>query len=260
MRRALTLAVALAPLLAAAGPGTVDWQSRTVKCTGSGAPGLRDAGHGAAAAGTGAERAARLDAVRNCLEALRGVTVRAGLTVGDALAADSGLRGRVEGVLRGFKVVGAPRHLPRGGVELDLGGPLDGALAEALLSASDAAPPPPFADPGGATGFLVDARGLHCAPALAPRLLDGAGDEVFAPGAALARARRDGAAAYATDPEAARRELAPRLGERPLTVKPVKAAGPDLVLSPADAEALAAGRALLAEGRLVILVDGEQAR
>src|SRR5512143_3480162 len=88
MRVALAVAAAVAALPLAARPdaGAVDWQRKVVKCTGSGAANLRDAGGNPAVARVGAEKAAKLDALRNCLEALKGVQLQSGHTVGNVLA------------------------------------------------------------------------------------------------------------------------------------------------------------------------------
>src|SRR5512139_4025103 len=114
MRFALCLALAVGagatPAAAFAASGAVDWQKKVVKCTGSGAANLRDAGGNPAVARIGAEKTAKLDALRNCMEALKGVQLRSGQTVGGALKSDAALTGRVEGLVRGFRVVGAPRY------------------------------------------------------------------------------------------------------------------------------------------------------
>jgi hypothetical protein len=110
--------------------------------------------------------------------------------------------------------------------------------------------------PAGPTALVVDAAGLKVAPALAPRLLDEAGQELYGP-AALGEAARKGAgvAAYARSLDAARRDLASRLGDKPLVVKAVRAQGSDLVLGAEAAQALASRPAFLSEGRVVILTD-----
>lgn len=263
MRRLLALAMALAPLAAsAAEPGAVDWQRKVVRCTGAGAPNLRDAQKEIAVARLGAERAAKLDALRNCLEAVKGVHISGADTVGGAIAGDAGLRSRVEGVVRGFKVVDKPRYFSDGGVEMDVEVPLDGVGEAVLPPAQGAAAPGGPAGgaagaAGGATGLLVDARGKGVVPALAPRLVDENGQEVYSATSVAAEARRNrGAAAYAKDPEAARKDLADRIGDKPLTVKALEARGADVVISNADAGALRQGPpAFLAEGRVVIIAD-----
>jgi hypothetical protein len=253
MRITLVVALAALPLLATAeggqpGHGDVDWSRRVVRCTGSAAANLATATGVAAKARLDAERAARTIAVRNCLEVMKGVTVTSGQTVGAAMG-DPGIRTSVEGVVRGFRQVDR-RYYEDGGVDIDIEVPLD-AVSDAVLPKAAAAPAT-----GGPTSLVVDAAGLKVAPALSPRLLDEAGKEVYGAGSLGETARRaGGVAAYARGLEAARRDLAARLGDRPLIVKALRAQGADLVVSASDAATLAARPAFLAEGRVVILTD-----
>lgn len=275
MRVVLAAALALAaslclPRAARAAPGAVDWQRSVVKCTGSGAANLRDAAGNPAVARIGAERAAKLDALRSCLETLKGVELESGRTVAGALAADAALTGKVESLVRGFQVVGKPRYFSDGGVELDVEVPLDGALSDALMPRETPAAKggtlearPATTSAGGAasaTSLVVDARGQKVVPALAPRIVDESGKELYGPGSLAESGRKaGGAAAYARDLEAARTALKGRVGERPLVVKAVRARGSDVVISSADAAALSGkDLAFLAEGRVVILADSRQ--
>lgn len=258
MRIALSAAVLAASIPALARPdaGAVDWQAKVVKCSGSGAANLRDAGGNPAVARIGAEKAAKLDALRNCMEALRGVQVQAGQTVGAALGSDAALAGRVEGLVRGFRVVGKPRYFSDGGVEMDVEVPLEGALSDALVPKPE--PRPPRAEgPSAGTSLVVDARGQDVIPALAPRIVDEGGREIYGP-ASLGEAgrRAGGTAAYARDLEAAKAAMKDRIGDAPVVVKAVRAEGSDLVISAADAASLS-GKNLgfLAEGKVVILAD-----
>src|SRR5512141_1951734 len=157
MRFALAVAAACAcvavPAAARAESG-VDWQRKVGRCSGSGAANLRDAGGNPAVARIGAEKAAKLDALRNCLEAVKGVQLDSGHTVGNALASDQALSGKVQGLVKGFKVVGAPRYFSDGGVEMDVEVPLEGAMSDALLPKSEkpAEPKPAPAKSEGAFG------------------------------------------------------------------------------------------------------------
>jgi hypothetical protein len=265
MRLALALVVCAALPCAARAETGVDWQRKVVKCTGSGAANLRDAGGNPAVARIGAEKAAKLDALRNCLEALKGVQLDSGQTVGNALASDQALTGKVQGLVKGFKVVGAPRYFSDGGVELDVEVPLDGAMSDALLpkpEKKEAAPAPEpkpakaEAAPAG-TSLVVDARGQKVLPALAPRILDESGKELYGP-TKLGDAGRKvgGTVAYASDLDAAKATFKDRVGARPLVVKAVRAEGADVVISSADAAGLA-GKDLgfLADAKVVILSD-----
>jgi hypothetical protein len=230
-----------------------------VKCTGSGAANLKDSDGNPAVARIGAEKAARLDALRNCLSALRGVQLDSGRTVGGALEPDAALSGHVQGLLRGFRVVGKPRYYSDGGVELDVEVPLEGALSEALLPrpAEVSGAPAQAAAPGGPTSLVLDARGKKLVPALAPRVRDEAGLEVYGPRWLGEQGRRaGGTAAYAKDLDSARRSLGDRLGDRPLVLKASRVEGSDVVISSADAARLSAsGPAFLAQGKVVILAD-----
>jgi hypothetical protein len=246
------LVVALAAILPAAAlgaPGAVDWQKRVARCTGSGAANLKDAAGNPAVARIGAEKAARLDALRNCLEVMKGVTVSGSQTVGTASGSDNAVKGSVEGAVKGFRTV-ATRYFSDGGVEIDVEVPLD-AVGEAVLPR--AATAPASTTP---TSLVVDASGLRVAPALAPRLVDESGKELYGPSALGDAARRSGGvAAYARSLDAARRELGPRLGDRPLVVRAVRARGTDLVLAAEAAASLAARPPFLAEGRVVIVAE-----
>ncbi len=250
MRFVLVLAVAAAlPATALAEPGGVDWQKRVARCTGSGAANLKDAAGNVAVARIGAEKAAKLDALRNCLEVMKGVTVSGSQTVGTAIGADNAIKGSVEGAVRGFRTV-ATRYFSDGGVELDVEVPLD-AVGEVLLPKAAAAPAA-----SGPTSLVIDATGLKISPALAPRLVDESGKELYGPATLGESARKSGGvAAYARSLDAARRELASRLGDRPLVVKAVRAQGTDLVLAATDTATFAARPPFLAEGRVVIIAD-----
>lgn len=253
---ALCLAAAFAPA-ARAESGAVDWQRRVVKCTGTGAPNLKAAGGNVAVARIGAEKAAKLDALRNCMEAVKGVTVKSGETVGGAVAQSPALQASLEGVVKGFRQAGPPRYFSDGGVEIDVEVPLDGKLSEVLMPKGEgAAAAAPAGQPAerGPTGLIVDARGRKIAPALAPRVLDESGRELYGPSALAPEARAQSGAAYARDVEVARRELKGRVGERPLVVTAVDARGSDVVVKSGEAEGLRGAR-FLAEGRVVIVTD-----
>jgi hypothetical protein len=257
MRTAFAIALAAAvPLLAhAAEPGAVAWEKKVVKCTGAGAANLRDAQGNPAVARIGAEKAAKLDAVRACMETIKGMTVEKGETVGGALAGDKVLSGRVQGIVKGYKVVDK-RYFEDGGVELDVEVPMDGVFSDALLP-KEAAKAVPTAGEAAGTCLVVDARGRKLLKALAPRVLDASGAELYGASMLNEAARRlGGAAMYAKDMDAAKKAHGARMGDKPVTVAAVGADGPDVVISVADAAALKAKNlGFLAEGRVVILTE-----
>jgi hypothetical protein len=256
MRTAFAIALATAlPLFAHAEEGAVDWQKKVVKCTGSGAANLRDAQGNPAVARIGAEKAAKLDAIRNCMETLKGVTIEQGQTVGGALSTDKALAGKVQGIVKGYKVVDK-RYFEDGGVELDVEVPMDGVLSDSLLPKGEAKAPPSTGEAAG-TCLVIDARGRKVAKALAPRILDESGTELYGAEMLNPTARKlGGSALYAKDLDAAKKDQAARVGDKPITIRAVGADGADVVISAADAAALKAKNlGFLSEGRVVILTD-----
>lgn len=231
--------------------GEVDWSNRVVKATGKGAPNLKAAN--ITVARLGAEKAAKLDAMRNILETLKGVEVTGGESVGGIIESNSSVKAKVQGVLSNFRIV-ATRYFSDGGVEVDVEMKLDGELASAVIPKAAA---PKGSCGGGTTGLVVDATGMGVVPALAPRVLDAAGKEVAAssmlePGAAADR----GVAAYAKTVDEAKASA--RVGCAPIVVKAAKAKGSDVVLAldvASKVRGAAKNESFLAEGRVMIVTD-----
>ena len=230
--------------------GSVDWQGQVIKATGSGAPDMRSLSP--AQARLGAEKAAQLDALRNLITQAKGIHISSDKTVGEAMAKDE-VKGRVEGAVKGFKVV-KKRYYSDQGVEMDVEVPLSG-VAQAVLepTSAPAETVPAKATEGRYTGLLVDARGLGVQPVLAPRLLDASGKVLYAAESMAPDARKDAVPArYFKSLDQATH--APALGGAPLLIKAQKAKGSDLVLADADARALdQLSSKALAEGRVAIV-------
>lgn len=254
-----------------AGPVTIDWTDRVMIFTGDGAPDLN--APNAAAARLGAERAARLDALRKALEALKGVQLRAGESVGARLDARPQIRAEVEGVIRNFTVVDT-RYYSDGGVQIDVRVPLDGALVRTLLKEEAAPESPaqpeakPEAKPDPAapaeageskapTGLVVVAKGFTVVPVLAPKLIDEDGKDVYDVTMVSQAGLEQGAARYMSEAEKAGQHE--RVKGNPLTVTALRSPNHvDLVLSNKDAgviRQMAAVSPFLAEGRVVIVKD-----
>jgi hypothetical protein len=110
------------------------------------------------------------------------------------------------------------------------------------------------------TGLVVDARGLGARPAMAPRIVSEAGQEIY--GSAVvdrAWAVKEGMAGYSKDLSAA--QANERVADRPLTVRGLKSDGPnrsDIVIANPDAQVLlgaAQHLSFLEKARVVIVVD-----
>jgi hypothetical protein len=110
------------------------------------------------------------------------------------------------------------------------------------------------------TGLIVDARGLGVKPAMAPKILNEDGKEVYG-SAWISRdyAVREGMVGYLKDPVQA--QTNPRVTDKPLMVKALRAAGDarvDMVITNADAAMLhnaSENLSMLQKCRVIILVD-----
>lgn len=257
MRVVASIAAALllpSMALAAEAALGIDWQAKVIRVKGSGAPDTQKAAN-VAVARLNAERAAKMDAYRNAVEQLKGVQVTSGSAAG-ALLDDAVTRARVESLIRGAKLTDT-KYFEDGGVDVFLEIPLD-ALAAELVPAGDGKK---AAAVGAAswTGLVVDARGAKVAPALAPKLVDEGGKELYSSQWVTKDALRErGVAGYRKDLDSAKGEAA-RVGANPLVVKAVKAVGvSDLALAGTDAEKLRDPKtnvSFLAEGRVIIVTD-----
>ena len=250
-----TVAHAQEGVAQAIGHGKVDWSSKTVTATGSGAPSLK--AKNVAAARLGAERAAKLDAFRNILEAIKGVRVTGSQSAGAQMDATPEVKTRVEGVINNFKVLDT-KYYSDGGVDVIVQVPLSGVLTELLVPEAGSKSTAGAADDAtGTTGIIINAKGLGAAPALAPRLLDEAGKELFSASlVSREAATRDGVVGYAPTVEVAMKD--PRAGDKPLLVKaarPSEPGGSDLVLLADDAAKITKMTKVIAAGRVIIVAD-----
>ncbi len=241
--------------------GRVDWTTGVITAVGIGAPPAQPAN--AAQSRAMAERAAQVVALRNLLEAIKGVRVDSTTLVENFMVTSDMIRTEVSGFVQGATVMDK-KYMSDGSVEVTVGMKLTGALADALLPKGPLTPPTGIsgtATPGQAyTGLIVDARGLGVRPAMVPKILNEDGKEVY--GSAWVNrdyAVREGMVGYLKDPVAA--QANPRVTDKPLMVKALKVSGEarvDLVVTNADAAALhgaAQNLSFLEKCRVIILVD-----
>jgi hypothetical protein len=245
--------------------GKIDWTTGVITSVGIGAPPAQPAN--AAQARAMAERAAQVVAYRNLLESVKGVRVDSTTTVENFMVTSDVIKTEVSGIIQGAMVMDK-KYMSDGSVEVTVGMKLSGALADTLLPKGPAAPPAITAPPAGSpaasgqlyTGLIVDARGLGARPAMAPKILNEEGKEVY--GSAWINreyAVREGMVGYLKDPAAA--QTNPRVTDKPLMVKAQKVSGDgrvDLVISNADAAMLQSASqnlSMLEKCRVIILVD-----
>jgi hypothetical protein len=244
--------------------GKVDWTTGVLTAVGIGAPPAQPAN--AAQARAMAERAAQVVAYRNLLEAVKGVRVDSTTTVENFIVTSDVIRTEVSGIIQGAMIMDK-KYMSDGSVEVTVGMKLTGALADALLPKTPPTPPTGLTGtlapgtPGQLyTGLIVDARGLGVKPAMAPKILNEDGKEVY--GSAWINrdyAVREGMVGYLKDPVQA--QTNPRVTDKPLMVKALKVAGDarvDMVITNADALMLhnaSENLNMLQKCRVIILVD-----
>ncbi|OGQ20545.1 MAG: hypothetical protein A2138_14155 [Deltaproteobacteria bacterium RBG_16_71_12] len=236
------------------GHGEINWSKKTVTATGSGAANLKDGP--VAVARLNAERAAKLDALRNVIETIQGIQVTASRSAGDVMS-NGEIRSRIQGMAQGFKVIDT-KYYSDGSVDVVVQMPIDENLTNALVEKPKR---PKKVSGGGAasfTGLIVNARGLGLTPSMAPRIVDEAGKEVYGTEVVSEKGLKQGGIVGYVKADA---QAGDRVGDKPLVVKGLRLVDKsktDLVIANGDADKLrdpTQNLSFLADGKVVILVD-----
>ncbi len=229
-----------------------------------------------------AVRAAKVDAMRNLLEAVMAVTVSSETTVRGAAIENDVVKTSVEGMVKGARMRDIDgdgrgsnsdiRYLSDTSIEIEMEVHMSG-ISEVILPAAGFAPAPaptaggapapaaPAAPrPGTVTGLIVDARGLGLRPAMSPKVLDQNGGVVYGPGNFTREfAVKFGVAGYSKNLEQAQQD--PRVVGNPMVVKGVGVQGAnkaDLVLAASDVSRVkgadSSGK-FLSNCKVMILID-----
>jgi len=244
--------------------GKINWSEGYIEAIGIGAPPERYIGKPQAR--PMALRAAKVDAYRNLLEVTKGVRVDSATVVKDFTVESDVINAQVEGLVRGAVVVNQD-YLSDGTVEVTVRMPMAGGFAQVIIPKAlekkpESVPPAPPAAPAGDvyTGMVVDARGLQARPAMAPKILDENGKEVYGSMSVDKDfAVQQGMSGYARDLTAAQSN--PRVTNNPISVKGIKTDGPgraDIVISNADADKIrgaADNMTFLKKCRVMIVLD-----
>ena len=203
-----------------------------------------------------AVRAAKVDAMRNLLEAVMAITVSSETTVRGAAIENDVVKTSVEGMVRGARMRDIDgdgrgsnsdiRYLSDTSIEIEMEVHMSG-ISEVILPPAGYAPAPvaggapapasPSAPrPGTVTGLIVDARGLGLRPAMSPKIVDQNGGVVYGPGNFTREyAVKFGVAGYSKNLEQAQQD--PRVVGNPLVIKGVGVQGvnkADLVIAVGD--------------------------
>lgn len=162
----------------------IDWAKNVVKVTGSGAP--PDRGNQAQKR-LMAVRAAKADAFRQLVEIINGVHVNSETVVKDFVTESDVIKTKVEGLIKGAELVGEPRYMSDGSVEVDLQIKLfgkDNSVASVIRpqEQSDDKPDTKITPANVSemyTSVIIDCKGLGALPAMSPSLVDENGGEVY---------------------------------------------------------------------------------
>ena len=273
--------------------GKINWSEGYIEAVGIGAPPERYMGKPNAR--PLALRAAKIDAYRNLLEVTKGVRVDSTTIVRDFTVESDVINAQVDGLVKGARVANQ-EYMSDGTVEVTLRMPLSGGFSQIIipkalgkrpeltppspppgvLPETPAAPPetpvtppetpavpaPPVQAPAGEvyTGMVVDARGLQARPAMAPKVLDENGKEVYGSmNVDKEYAVQQGMSGYARDLTAAQSNA--RVTNNPVSVKGIKTEGPgraDIVISNADADKIRGASenlTFLKKCRVMIVLD-----
>jgi hypothetical protein len=244
--------------------GSINWSTGKVVAVGIGAPPSKPANMAQARAM--ARRAAITVARRNLLEISQGVQVDSMTLVKDFTVKSDIIRTSVQGVIRNAQVIDTA-YMSDGSVEVTMVMSLGGEFANVIL------PPPPVGTefpmpPSGTempssqvyTGMVIDARGLGARPAMAPKIVDESGKEIY--GSAMVNrefAVQQGMVGYAKDLSAAQGNN--RVTDRPVTIKALRTSGAakvDVVISDSDAAKLtsaAENLSFLQKCRVMVVLD-----
>ena len=261
--------------------GNVNWSAGYIEAVGIGAPPERHMGKPQAR--PMALRAAENVAKRNLLEITKGVRIDSTTTVRDFAVESDVINSQVEGVIKGAQVV-KQDYMEDGTVEVTVRMPLFGNFSQVIMPkvmerkpeakpplipladvpvtpSTPSAPSAPSAPSGPVyTGMVVDARGIQTRPAMAPKILDENGQEVYGSiNVDREYAVQQGISGYARDLTAAQSNS--RVTNNPLTVKGLKAQGQgrsDIVISNADAASIrsaADNLTFMKKCRVMIVLD-----
>ncbi len=230
----------------------IDYSAREIKATGIGAVPANAPNVGAARAS--AIRAAKMDALRNLVEAVKDVRISSETTVENNMVANDVVKSKVEATVRGAQQEGDVRYLSDSSVEITMKVALSGIM-DVVMPITATAPSGPLsidavpdagtvpsisvATPGQpVTGLIIDARGLGIKPSMSPQILANDGTVLYGPGSYPREfAVQHGVVGYHKDIAAAQGD--PRVVGNPLTVKAVATSGTlatDVVISKADSQ------------------------
>lgn len=244
--------------------GKIDWANAIVEAVGVGMPPAETLN--LAQARALAKSSAIKEARRNLFEIIKNIPIDSKMMIGDLLEKNQTVGAEIQAFLRDSQVIDLC-YMPDESVQVMISVKLTGFLADLVLpknirtinSVKQPQLPKQKKDQI-YTGLVVDCKGFQVKPAMAPRILDENGREVY--GSTLVsrvHAIGKGMAGYVRDLQAAKRN--PRVATRPLTVKGIsnaKNGQSDIIVSNADAAKIrgtASNLSFLQKCKVIIVLD-----
>ena len=227
-----------------------------------------------------AVRAAKMDAMRNLLEAVMAITMTSETTVRGSAIENDEINARVEGMVKGARMLDLNgdgkvdyssdiRYLSDTSIEVEMGVHMSGissiVLPPAGYAEAQAGAVPPSAGTsapasGSTTGLIIDARGVGARPAMSPKIVDQNGGVVYGPSSFTRDyAIKFGVAGYSKDIETAKSD--PRVVGNPLIVRGIGVQGSngtDIVVANGDAATIRRAESsgkVLSSCKVMIILD-----
>ncbi|HWG97635.1 MAG TPA: hypothetical protein VN647_11170 [Nitrospira sp.] len=241
--------------------GKIDWTTGIATAHGIGIPPKDSASPLQAKEMT--RKAAWSVALRNLLEVVKGIHVDSTTTVSNYVTTNDEVRTHVDGFVKGARLI-REQEMPDGSVETTVEMTLGREFSKLVIPKVDPKTVPlsryqkkPTSPSKSYTGLVVDAKGLSVHPALAPRLLNQQGEEVYSVAYVDQQATtKHGIVLY--EPDLASAQSNPLVTNTPLTIKALRAEGVDLYISDADAQTLHGVPSyfkLLRQAKVLVILD-----
>ncbi len=236
--------------------GHINWTTGIVQAKGVGTP-LKKSSGNASVSSMKILSDSKNNARHNMLKIIKGVRINSVKKAGNYATINESVAKKLEEIIyKARENEKMRKYMSDGTVEVYLQLSLYGGFAQLFLpqeikqiesikqvaigGGNSSSQPSKTSDLKNYTGLVVDTTGISVNPAMAPRLLDEDGKEVY--GAAFASrefAVQKGMSGYSKDFKTAK--TSPRVGNNPLSVKGLRTTGPgncDIVISNADASSL----------------------
>ena len=164
--------------------GKINWTQNYIYVTGSGAPSLK--APNVAVARLGAERVAKMDAMRNLLESIKGIHISGTTTIKNSIETSMEIRSNIDGVIRGMEVV-TTKYFSDGAVDVVVKVPLstilmDMANSETVMNSLSGKEMISINKNSASTAkdiLVVDVRGKKFIPALFPIMYNDQGKIIY---------------------------------------------------------------------------------